>query len=197
MLLIIAGFGEFLLGNTFPMMVFFGYGAHFLSYATTFIPWYNAIGFFNPDGSGIGSPGVENQTAVWHASYGRCNTRPYCYNILMTLIATYPIVMGFLSFIFLLGSLRTNGVFVAIFVFATIGFCLGGGAFFALSQGHIVAGTRLATGLGACFFAAGVLGFYFLAALVIAIMELPIPDLPVFDLSTVVKSKSRSTPKNE
>ena len=38
-LLYIAGIGEFLLGNTFPMMVFFGYGSHFLVQATTFIPW--------------------------------------------------------------------------------------------------------------------------------------------------------------
>jgi succinate-acetate transporter protein len=73
-LLWFAAIGEFLLGNTFPMMVFFAYGAHFLSFATTSIPYYNAIGFFNPDGSGIGSPGVENQTAVWTASYGKFNS---------------------------------------------------------------------------------------------------------------------------
>lgn len=105
--------------------------------------------------------------------------------------------MTVLSFIFLLGSFRTNGVFVLIFTFATIGFGLGAGAFFHLSRGNTVVGLRLATGLGACFFAAGVLGFYFLAALVIAIMELPIPDLPVFDLSTVIKAKSRSAIKEE
>jgi succinate-acetate transporter protein len=70
MLLIIAGIGEFLLGNTFPMMVFLAYGAHLLSYATTFIPWFNAIGFYNPDGSGVGSPGANNQTSAFLASYG-------------------------------------------------------------------------------------------------------------------------------
>lgn len=105
--------------------------------------------------------------------------------------------MCILSFIFLLGSLRTNGVFVFIFVFATTGFGLGAGAFFSLAKANVVVGTRLAVGTGACFFAASVLGFYFLAALVIAIMELPIPDLPVFDLSTVVKPKSRHSPKQE
>jgi succinate-acetate transporter protein len=74
-LLFLAGIGEFLLGNTFPMMVFFAYGAHFLSYATTFIPWYNAIGYFNADGSGAGSPGPENQTAMFAASYGKLSSR--------------------------------------------------------------------------------------------------------------------------
>ncbi|KAJ8108350.1 hypothetical protein OPT61_g8233 [Boeremia exigua] len=179
-LLFIAGFGEFLLGNTFPMMVFFAYGAHFLSYATTFIPWFNAIGYFNPDGSGIGSPGAQNQTAMFAASY-----------------ACYPVVMCVLSFVFLIGSLRTNMVFVLIFIFATIGFGLGGGAFFHLARGNIAVGTRLATGLGACFFATGVLGFYFLLALVVAIMELPIPDIPVGDMSTVIKPKSRGVSKED
>jgi succinate-acetate transporter protein len=71
MLLMIAGIGEFLLGNTFPMIVFFGYGAHFFTYATTFVPAFNVIGFFNPDGSGIGSPGPSNQTSEFLASYGK------------------------------------------------------------------------------------------------------------------------------
>lgn len=58
-------------------------------------------------------------------------------------------------------------------------------------------GTKLATGLGGCFFASGVLGFYFFAALVVAIMELPMPDLPLFDLSTFVKPRLRCTTKQD
>lgn len=73
MLFILSGVGEFLLGNNFTMMVFLAYGAHFLSYATTFIPYYNAIGFFNPDGSSLGSPGTGNQTPMFMASYGKCD----------------------------------------------------------------------------------------------------------------------------
>lgn len=200
MLLIIAGIGEFLLGNTFLMMVFLAYGAHFLSYATTFIPYYNAIGFFNPDGSSLGGPGIENQTSVFMASYGKRHDIPQSLNpgILYSLItAFYPLVMCLLSFIFLLGSFRTNGIFVLILIFATIGFGLGAGAFVHLARGNTILGLRLATSLGACFFAAGVLGFYYLAALVIAIMELPIPDLPVADLSTVVKPRLRSIAQKE
>jgi succinate-acetate transporter protein len=71
MLLILAGIGEFLLGNNFPMIVFLAYGAHLLSFSTTFIPWFNSVGFYNPDGSGIGSPGANNQTSVFLASYGK------------------------------------------------------------------------------------------------------------------------------
>lgn len=106
-------------------------------------------------------------------------------------------VMCILSFIFLIGSLRTNLVFVLIFIFATIGFGLGAGAFLHIAHGNIATGTRLLTGLGACFFATGVLGFYFLLALTVAIMELPIPDIPVGDMSTVIKAKSRGVLKEE
>jgi hypothetical protein len=112
-------------------------------------------------------------------------------------VAFYPLVMCILSIIFLLGSLRTNGVFVLIFIFASIGFGLGSGAFFHLAHGNTATGLSLAKGLGACFFATGVLGFYFLAAMMIAIMELPIPDLPVFDMSTVIKARSRAVVKEE
>jgi hypothetical protein len=113
----------------------------------------------------------------------------------MSLIAFYFIAMGILSFIFLLGSLRVNGVFVLIFTFVTIGFGLGAGAFFHLAKANVALGTKLATGTGACFFASSVLGFYFFLAMIIAIMELPIPDVPIFDLSTVIKAKSRGVPK--
>lgn len=51
--------------------------------------------------------------------------------------------------------------------------------------GNVAIETKLATVTGACFFVAGVLGSYFLLALIIAIMELP-TDLPVFDLDTVI-----------
>jgi succinate-acetate transporter protein len=67
----LAGIGEFLLGNNFPMIVFLAYGAHLLAFATTFIPFFNAIGFFNPNGSGIGSPGAENQSSVFLSSFGK------------------------------------------------------------------------------------------------------------------------------
>jgi succinate-acetate transporter protein len=202
MLLILAGIGEFLLGNNFPMIVFLAYGAHLLSFGTTFIPWFNAIGFFNPDGSGIGSPGATNQTSMFLNSFGK-SCRPLDPIQVRDVIeltcdtAFYLIAMGLLSFIFLLGSLRVNGVFVLIFLFVTIGFGLGAGAFFNLGRANVALGTKLATGTGACFFAASVLGFYFLLALVIAIMELPIPDPPVFDLSTVIKPKVRGVLREE
>ncbi|KAH7395294.1 hypothetical protein DE146DRAFT_679043 [Phaeosphaeria sp. MPI-PUGE-AT-0046c] len=138
----LAGIGEFLLGENFPMIVFLSYGAHLMAYATTFVPFFQTIGVFNPEGSGHGSPGAKTQSSVFLAS-----------------LAFYLIAMCILSFIILLGSLRVNGVFVFFFLL--------------------------------------VLGYFLFLALIIAIMELYIPDLPVSDLSTVTKPKSRAGLKQE
>jgi uncharacterized protein len=105
--------------------------------------------------------------------------------------------MGMLSFVYLVGSLRTNACFAVIFFIATIGFELGAAGFFLLSFGHTTSGNRCVVGLGACFFIADLIGWYLTLGAVIQIMELPIPDLPVWDLSTVIKARPRGQIKQE
>lgn len=97
--------------------------------------------------------------------------------------------MCLLSFIFLIGSIRTNGLFFIIFVLATIGFGCASGAFFNFSYGNTELGVQLIVATGACFFASAILGWWLLASIIFAVMELPIPGIPVFDLSTVIKAK--------
>jgi hypothetical protein len=96
-----------------------------------------------------------------------------------------------LSFAFLLGSFRTNLVFVLIFVAATIGFGMAAGAFWQIAKGNPTLGNTLLKGVGGSFFFADILGWYLFFGSIIALMELPIPDLPVFDLSTVIKARPR------
>lgn len=105
--------------------------------------------------------------------------------------------MGMLSFVYLVGSLRTNLCFLLIFVVATIGFELGAAGFFLLSFGHTTSGNRCVVGLGACFFVADLIGWYLTLGAIIQIMELPIPDLPVMDLSTRIKARPRGQVKQE
>jgi succinate-acetate transporter protein len=64
LLLILAGLLEFVLGNTFPFVVFMGYGAHFLTYGTTFVPYFDAVAAFTTDGS-------ESLTPPFLASFGK------------------------------------------------------------------------------------------------------------------------------
>lgn len=69
-MLLLAGIGEFILGNTFPFIVFMGYGSHFLTFATSFIPFFNAVSAYT-----TGNPylGDDNQmvTVQFAASYGK------------------------------------------------------------------------------------------------------------------------------
>ena len=46
-LLTVAGLLEWILGNNFPFLVFFGYGAHILTFATTFMPEFNTIASYD------------------------------------------------------------------------------------------------------------------------------------------------------
>ena len=156
---------EFFLGNTFPSVVFFGYGAHFLTFGATFQPFYAAISSYTIDGS-------QTQTPAFMASFG-----------------FYACFMGVLSFVYLICSVRTNAIFVVIFIGATLGFVLAAGAFWSLAEGHMI-GAKLLVGTGGAFFVAAMMGWYLLAAIMFAVMDLPI-RLPVFDLSTVVKGRSQ------
>lgn len=70
-----------------------------------------------------------------------------------------------LSFIFLLCSLRTNAIFVLIFVCATMGFGFAAGSLWATALGSMEYGNKLLVATGACFFAADMLGWYLLAAI--------------------------------
>jgi uncharacterized protein len=109
----------------------------------------------------------------------------------------YPIALGILSIIFLLGALRTNLIFVLIFVSATTGFGFAAASLFYSAQGKTSIATTCLVGTGAGFFAADMLGWYLFLGMIIETMELPLPSLPVFDLSNVVKPKRKSAEKME
>lgn len=53
-------------------------------------------------------------------------------------------------------------------------------------------GANFLVGAGACFWAASMCGWYLLLAIMIPIMELPIPAPPIVDFSTVVRAKKRN-----
>ncbi|KAL2069815.1 hypothetical protein VTL71DRAFT_14494 [Oculimacula yallundae] len=166
LLLIISGILEFFLGNTFPSVVFMSYGAHFMTFAATFQPFYNAVGAFVVDGA---------PTPQFDESF-----------------AFYALFMGVLSTIFLVCSLRTNVVFVVVFIGASLGFFLAAGSFWTTAQGMTI-GATLLVGAGGAFFVAAMSGWYLLAAIMFATLDLPwgLGSIPVGDLSTLIKGASQ------
>lgn len=63
MLLGIAGLMEFLLGNTYTFVVFMTFSAHFLTFATSTIPWFNALAPYTTDGT-------VTPTPMWVSGFG-------------------------------------------------------------------------------------------------------------------------------
>jgi len=98
--------------------------------------------------------------------------------------------MAILTTLFLICSLRTNVAFLLVFSGAWLGFVLATGAFWNLALGNLVMGTRLLQGTGGAFFVAAMVGWYLLFSMVLAQMDMPYCNLPVFDLSQVVKGAS-------
>jgi len=95
LLMILGSIGEFLLGNTFPFIVFGSFGAFWLTFAATLQPFYNAYGAF----STTGNPAEGLETVGFNASFG-----------------FFLVFMGVLCLIYFICSLRTNVVFAIIFL---------------------------------------------------------------------------------
>ncbi|TVY40246.1 Protein alcS [Lachnellula occidentalis] len=165
LLMILSGIGEFILGNTFPSVVFFAYGANFLTLATTHTPSFAAISSYTTDGS-------QNQTPEFLASFGY-----------------YFLFMGLLSMIFLICSFRTNAVFVVVFTGVTFGFALATGSLWNIANGNAARGQQLLEGAGGCWFVASIAAWYFLLSVMMIVVDMPF-TVPVFDLSTIIKGGS-------
>ena len=116
LLMIIGSVGEWIIGNTFPFVVFGTFGAFWLSFAATLQPFFNAYGAYVTDptvaAESMGQPGNPAGLAVpaFNASF-----------------AFFQVFMALICFIFLICSLRTNIVFFVIFLTLVGAFgCLAG-----------------------------------------------------------------------
>jgi succinate-acetate transporter protein len=70
LLMVLGGFLEFLLGNTFPFVLFCGYGSFWSSYGATLQPFYNSYGAYSPVASDA-AKGLA--TEGFNASFGECS----------------------------------------------------------------------------------------------------------------------------
>lgn len=188
--MIIGGFLEFILGNTFPFVVFSSFGAFWLSFASTLQPFYNAYGAYSPDPT---QPGLGLETQGFTASFG-----------------FFLVFMGVLCMIYLVCSLRTNVVFVVIFFTLVCAFgCLSGAywqlahAYAATARGDTAAAASHAAMAGRCQIAGGAFcfvtsmaGWWIFFAIMLASLDFPF-QIPVGDLSTLIKGGSEKAKARE
>jgi succinate-acetate transporter protein len=171
--MILGSFLEFILGNTFPFVVFGSFGAFWLTYAATLTPYYNASIAYDPT-----HPAAAFSNPVFASTF-----------------AYFQLYMSLLCFVFLICSLRTNVVFFSIFLLLVPAFGCLAGAFWKIAEGTpdaLETALKAQHAAGGLTFAVALLGWYLLFVQLLASVDFPL-NLPVGDLSRFIKGASERT----
>jgi len=165
LLMILGSFLEFILGNTFPFVVFGSFGAFWLTFAATLTPAYNAAAAYQPE-----DPATAALNPTFNATF-----------------AYFQVYMGVLCFVYMIVALRTNIIFFLIFALLVPAFgCLAGVYFYAALG---VTAHTLQHAAGGLTFATCLLGWYLFFVQLLASVDFPL-NLPVGDLSRFIKGAS-------
>ncbi|GAA5907718.1 hypothetical protein JCM6882_008955 [Rhodosporidiobolus microsporus] len=158
--LMVAGLLEWILGNTFPFIVFFSFGSFWLSF-----------GYLLQPSQGIAASLAEN-TVDYNGG-----------------IAAYLIWWSVLVLVYLVGSIRTNVVFILLFSFLEITFWLLVAVYIRLTYGATDV-TGIMRAAGAFALLTCVMGWYLLTVLIFDSVGIPV-KLPIGDMSDVWASRAR------
>ncbi|KAF1976252.1 GPR1/FUN34/YaaH-class plasma membrane protein [Bimuria novae-zelandiae CBS 107.79] len=169
LLMTIGSLGEFIIGNTFPFVVFGSFGAFWLGWAATLQPFYNAYGAYSTTGDV-----ADGLTTIgFRSSY-----------------AFFFLAMGMLCFIYMICALRTNIVFFLIFLTLLLTFVLLAATYWHANNGNMSMSHSCQVAAGACAFVASLCGWWMFTAIMLASLDFPF-SLPVGDLSGVIKGASQ------
>ncbi|THV06389.1 hypothetical protein K435DRAFT_834304 [Dendrothele bispora CBS 962.96] len=154
---------EWILGNTFPFVVFMTFSGFWLSLATLQDPLHAIASAF--------TGGTEA------AAYNKG---------LMFFFAFWTVAVTF----YLICSLRTNVAFVLIFLTLTPLLALLSAGYGQLGNGNVELGQTLMKASGACAFANACIAWYLFASLLFRAVDMPF-TLPVGDLSGFMRKRNR------
>lgn len=175
LLMVLGAVGEWIVGNTFPFVVFGTFGAFWLSFAATLQPFYNSYGAF----STTGNPADGLTVPAFNASF-----------------AFFLLFMGLLCLVFMICALRTNVVFFLIFMTLVPAFGCLAGAYWHLALGNTATAATLQLAAGALTFVTDMLGWWIFFAILLASLDFPF-QLPVGDLSHIIKGASEKAKAKE
>lgn len=161
----LAGIMEWIIGNTFPFVVFTSFGGFWLAFAIIQDPSVGVAAAYSATGN---------------ATEGQANP------LFAEGIAVYLVCWGVVVFIYLLGSLRTNIVFVVLFTVLDVDLFLLAAGYFRIGEGRdpnslFVAG-------GAFGFLTAICGWWILLALILGSTGMPF-NVPLGDLSGFLSKK--------
>ncbi|KAK5313327.1 hypothetical protein LTR46_010931, partial [Exophiala xenobiotica] len=148
---------EWIIGNTFPFVVFACYGAFWLAMGATLQPDFNAQAYYTNQPGG---------TSQFYASF-----------------SFFWMVMALVTFFFLVASLRTNITFVLVFLFIDLAFIMLMATYWTLAEGKMAVAEKCEKAAGAFVFVFCVFGWYLFFAMILLAVDFPL-RLPTGDLST-------------
>ncbi|KAJ7737409.1 GPR1/FUN34/yaaH family-domain-containing protein [Mycena maculata] len=157
----IGGVFEWVLGNTFPFVVFSTFGGFWFSLGVLFDPSKEIASAFT---DGTNSPAFNHGVQFYFTFW------------------------AVLCILYLIASLRTNVVFVFVFATLVLTFSFLAAAYRQAGLGNTAMSLTFLKTAGACGFANIVGGWYLAVVLIFAAVEMPF-SLPVGDLSGFLKRK--------
>jgi len=160
---------EWIIGNTFPSVVFGTFGGFWISYGFIVQPTFDLAASF--------APASDASNGITAAAAGAA-TRQYNAGLGM-----YFAVWGLLCVIYFIASLRTNVPFAIIFLSLIFAFEFIAAAYFHSGQGNLAAATKEFKIAGGFAFVTALAGVYIDISLLLAAVQFPV-RVPVLDLST-------------
>ncbi|GKT45339.1 protein alcS [Colletotrichum spaethianum] len=176
LLMFVGGLLEWVLGNTFPSVVFLTFSAFWFTFGATLNPSFAAFSSYAPAGSTSGAAGLTTQG--FNASFG-----------------FITLAMAMICVVFLVCSLRTNIVFFIIFLTLVAAFVLITAAYWFLAMDYTsnaASAAKLLQAAGASAFVTCMAGWWLIFAILLASLDFPL-ELPVGDLSRVIRGKSENS----
>ncbi|GJC78423.1 protein alcS [Colletotrichum liriopes] len=176
LLMFVGGLLEWVLGNTFPSVVFLTFSAFWFTFGATLNPSFAAFSSYAPAGAASGAEGLATQG--FNASFG-----------------FITLAMAMICVVFLVCSLRTNVVFFIIFLTLVAAFILITAAYWFLAMdytGNAAGAAKLLQAAGASAFVTCMAGWWLIFAILLASLDFPL-ELPVGDLSRVIRGKSEKS----
>ena len=165
LLLMFGAIGEFILGNTFPTVVFFTFAGFWFTFGATLTPFYAAIASYTK-ADGTPDPAGFYNSFAW-----------------------FLVFMSLLCAIYAVAALRTNICLVMILVLFTTAFPCLAAAYFYGARGHVAASNANRIAGGAQAFTASMIAWYLWCSMVFESVDFPLV-LPVGDLSTRFKGRT-------
>lgn len=169
LLMTLGSIGEWIIGNTFPFVVFGSFGAFWLGFAATLQPFYGAYGAYSTNAD---APAEGLETVAFRSGF-----------------AFFFIAMAIMCFVYMICSLRTNFVFFMIFFTLVMAFSLLTGAYLELNNGNVSRAGKLQEAGGAFAFITCLFGWWIFIAIMLASLDFPF-SIPVGDLSGIMKGAS-------